>query len=72
MMCICINVISVICMFMLLGFADVGEMINKKLPHVKIILPTANTIPVTLNGGITHILRYFISNVFHYICMYVV
>jgi predicted esterase len=33
------------------GFADVAEMLSSQLPHVKFILPTAPSSPVTLNGG---------------------
>ena len=33
------------------GFADVAEMFARSMPHIKFILPTAPTIPVTLNGG---------------------
>lgn len=33
------------------GFADVAEMFSYQLPHVKFILPTALSSPVTLNGG---------------------
>lgn len=33
------------------GFSDVAEMFSKSMPYTKFILPTAKTIPVTLNGG---------------------
>lgn len=33
------------------GFADVAEMLAQKMPHVKFVLPTAPTNPVSLNGG---------------------
>ncbi|GMH61229.1 hypothetical protein TrLO_g232 [Triparma laevis f. longispina] len=33
------------------GFADVAEMWARSAPHIKFILPTAPTQPVTLNGG---------------------
>jgi predicted esterase len=33
------------------GFSDVAEMFSSQLPHVKFILPTAPSSPVTLNGG---------------------
>ena len=33
------------------GFADVAQMIATKMPHLKIVLPTAPTQPVTMNMG---------------------
>lgn len=33
------------------GFADVAQMWANQLPHVKFVLPTAPSQPVTLNGG---------------------
>jgi lysophospholipase-2 len=33
------------------GFADVAQMIAKQMPHLKIILPTAPTQPVSMNMG---------------------
>lgn len=33
------------------GFADVAQMWSSAMPHVKVILPTASSRPVTLNGG---------------------
>jgi predicted esterase len=35
------------------GFSDVAEMFSTALPHVKFILPTAPSQPVTLNGGMS-------------------
>jgi lysophospholipase II len=33
------------------GFADVTESLHRMMPHIKFILPTAESNPVTLNGG---------------------
>ena len=33
------------------GFADVAEQLGAALPHVKFVLPTAPTQPVTMNMG---------------------
>lgn len=33
------------------GFADVADMFSSQMPHIKFILPTAPSQPVTLNGG---------------------
>ena len=33
------------------GFSDVADMWTKSFPYIKIILPTAVSRPVTLNGG---------------------
>jgi hypothetical protein len=33
------------------GFSDVAEMFASRMPHVKFVLPTAPSQPVTLNGG---------------------
>lgn len=33
------------------GFEDVATLWHGQLPHVKFVLPTAPTVPVTLNGG---------------------
>lgn len=35
------------------GLLDLGEYIAKKLPHVKVVLPTAPTQPVTMNMGMS-------------------
>jgi predicted esterase len=34
------------------GFSDVAQMLSSSMPHVKFILPTASSRPVSLNGGI--------------------
>lgn len=33
------------------GFADVAQMLSKQMPHLKFVLPTAPTQPVTMNMG---------------------
>jgi len=35
------------------GFADVAVVLSRSMPHVKFIVPTAPTQPVTLNGGMS-------------------
>lgn len=33
------------------GFYDMGQSINNQYPHIKVIIPTAPSRPVTINGG---------------------
>lgn len=33
------------------GLSDLAEMWSKQMPYTKFILPTADAIPVTMNGG---------------------
>lgn len=44
------------------GWIDVASMFAPSLPHVKFILPTAGTLPVTLNGGFPMPAWYDIEN----------
>ena len=32
------------------GWEDVASMFSRNMPHIKFILPTAPTVPVTMNG----------------------